>query len=172
MTMKEQSGRNAGFSLVEIALALMVTAVGMMGVMSLIPASLDLNKRAIEDGQLSLFADQVLNGYRAEVLRNPWAQRFNHTLSPMSPEVWIISAGNPLTVEPEPGTGLSTNFYTYKSAGGRFVEDLVVRYRLRVENSNFDPNILECELEVWPGQFGSELNPLTYYTEIYRGDGL
>ncbi len=60
-------GQAGGFTLVEINLAIMLLAIGMLVVFSLFPAGLSQGDLAYRDSQAGLFADYVLNGMRGEV---------------------------------------------------------------------------------------------------------
>jgi len=58
----------AGFSLVEVCLALMVIAIGLLVLMALFPTGLKEMERATENTRTSLFADDKLNRYQANAL--------------------------------------------------------------------------------------------------------
>jgi len=59
--------RGAGFTLIEINLAIMLLAIGMLVIFSLFPAGLSQGDLAYRDSQAGLFADYVLNGIRGNV---------------------------------------------------------------------------------------------------------
>ncbi len=63
--------RRRGFSLIETSLAVGVVGIGILGVVGLFPAGLEMNRRAMHDTYASLFAAQVMDGIRAEFRRNP-----------------------------------------------------------------------------------------------------
>lgn len=68
--MKEQTNANQrerGFTLLEIALSLLVIAFGLMGVFALFPAGLTASRQAIDDGQISVFAASLLSDLRAHM---------------------------------------------------------------------------------------------------------
>lgn len=62
--------KKKGFTLVEIALAMLVMAVGVMGVFSLLPVGLTANRNAINDSRIALIAESVLAELRAEMMNN------------------------------------------------------------------------------------------------------
>ncbi len=64
MAMKRMR-RVAGFSLVEITLAMLVISVGLLTVFGLFGASLQTNVASLDDTISATFADQVFNGMRA-----------------------------------------------------------------------------------------------------------
>ena len=55
----------AGFTLVEIALAILVVAIGVLAIFALLSSGLDNSVRAIDDTHAAMFADNVFNGLRA-----------------------------------------------------------------------------------------------------------
>lgn len=62
-----------GFSLVEVNLAIMLVALGMLVLFSLFPAGLSQGARAHADTQAALFGGYVLNTIRANAARMTWA---------------------------------------------------------------------------------------------------
>ena len=54
------------FSMIEVLLALVVIAVGIVGIMSLLPVGLDANRRAIADSNAADAAEQFLHFASAE----------------------------------------------------------------------------------------------------------
>lgn len=54
---------SAGFTLVEIALALLVVAVGIMAVVGILPSAMQFGRDALDDGRMALIADSVLADY-------------------------------------------------------------------------------------------------------------
>jgi len=63
--------RHAGFSLVETALAVGVVGIGLIGLVGLYPAGLEMSRRAVQETYGGLFAEAVLNGLRAQVRAHP-----------------------------------------------------------------------------------------------------
>lgn len=57
---------NSGFTLIEIAIALLVVAIGVLAVFALFGSGLDSSSRAIADTQAAMFADGVLNALRSK----------------------------------------------------------------------------------------------------------
>jgi len=55
----QSSRRKGGFTLVETALALLVVAVGLMGVFALFPAGMQSSHDAVKDTEISMIADSV-----------------------------------------------------------------------------------------------------------------
>ena len=178
----------AGFSLVELALALLVVSVGLISIIGLFPASLDMSKKAINETYATFLADSAIASYREAAHYVPWDELANY--SPIGPNTiskggyentdvfWRNSdelrliADNTVRTQvfaaastPEkwaPGSGLSITP----------MEDHSLRYRLRIEDVDVtnDPRLKRLVLEVWLGQFGKTSNekPEVFYAEIFR----
>jgi hypothetical protein len=56
---KKGSGRRAGYSLVEVTLALLVVAIGLVATFALFPEGLKATRAAVDDTEVALFADYV-----------------------------------------------------------------------------------------------------------------
>ncbi len=101
----------AGFSLVESALALLVVGIGLLGVMGLFPAGLEMNRRAVDLTRASLFAEDVLSGLRAQVEQTPMGFENMTSLTVALHPAWNASPGqvqftsSPITVRFHDGPG-------------------------------------------------------------------
>jgi type II secretory pathway pseudopilin PulG len=163
--------RSAGFSLVEVALALMVVSIGLLSLVGLLPVSLDMSRKSIEDSQLGLFGDNMMNGYRATLQIRPWSEWDTLNIRGTAEDVW----DNPQKVGFRFGSGdaSGTNIYKYTSnqpSGGSVeIVDLAARYEFTVKVQPFDNRLISCNLELLPGEFGPT-NSLHFYTEIYSTD--
>ncbi|MCA1808173.1 MAG: prepilin-type N-terminal cleavage/methylation domain-containing protein [Lentisphaerae bacterium] len=163
---KLRGGIRAGFSLVEVTLAMMVIAVGILAVMSLFPAGLDQNMRSIEDTRMAFFAEEVFNGLQAhaaedwdglETIIMKLAAEESWGSAPLPPEV--ISDWNTVT----------TNIYYSKYEGANDVDNIehhVLRYKLLIQDEK--PRIKSATLWVWPGKFGPTDTPNVFYSEFFR----
>ncbi len=159
----------------EIALALLVTSIGLLGMFALFPAGVQMNKTAIDETQAALFAEQVLNGVKAQAATSDWnLVKNNINLPPPTPDVWIQP--NSLRV------GVTQNSYPpthpnycdtliYKTKGALAGDsneyiDFGVRYRLEIDKI---PNSFRyaVRLMVRPGQYGTT-NTYVFYTELYN----
>lgn len=158
----------AGFSLVEVALALLVVSVGLAAVFALFPSGADANRRAIQDTQIGLFADYVLNGARHQAEEVTWDEVNDSgglIVSPLcgqyawsSPDAVVADAGAPRAV-------------VYKTEANSAIEEMAFRYKLRVYPVAGKPNVKAMVLQVWPGQYGSLTGTNVFYTEVYNYGG-
>lgn len=155
-----QHGRQ-GFSLVEVALALMVVGVGMVAVFSVLPAGLTANKHAIDDSQTALFSEEVFNGFRSVAAVTNWASLGSAKLPNPVPHMWDGSVV--LEIRPSaPGTNV------YKSVWGGKVVDYALQYTLTMTDVVGQPDIKGLTLLVWNGAYGRSVKPRVFYTEIRR----
>ncbi len=71
--MKAIGTSRSGFSLVEVSLAMLVVALGVMTVFALFPQALDSGRRATEAGEVACFASYVFSAMEAvDVSTNAW----------------------------------------------------------------------------------------------------
>lgn len=79
-----KKGNNEGFTLIEVALSIVVVAIGIMAVFSLIGSGLESNKKAISESQAAIFANDVFNSLRSA------SQQTNYMVStPIWEGYWI-----------------------------------------------------------------------------------
>ncbi len=152
----------SGFSLVEVTLALMVMAIGILSIMSLFPAGLDQNVRSIADTHAAFFAEEVFGGLQARAETN-WAGLAEAQLSVAASNMWS-GMTNRVHVT---GTNVVMNKYEYKdtSSSGNIYEDHALRYRLVLTTNGL---LKAATLFVWPGEFGSTNDPSMFYAEFFR----
>lgn len=137
----------AGFSLIEVTLALLVVALGLLAIFHLFPAGLQASANATADTRTGQFADEVLTAWRVDLLKqNNWAAY------PLNSPV-AISAG---TVNPNPAGYTEMQ---YPQGSGEFIQ-----YRMRVENEGND--FRKATLELKYGRLAAVAN--TFYSEAYR----
>ncbi len=145
------------FSLVEVSLALLVVAVGILSVLSLFPAGLDQSARSAAETHAAQFAGEVFSSLRV------WAETNFDNLEDVSvsgaADDWWGGSRDPIAVT---GTNVSTNVYEFNN-----IVDHAFRYRLKVVDVNYDGSIKGASLHVYPGQFGSLSNAIFFYTEFY-----
>ena len=151
----------SAFSLVEVTLALMVMAIGILSIMSLFPAGLDQNARSIADTHAAFFAEEVFGGLHA-VAETNWANLANANLPIAAVARWF--PGVPGSLDTVFTSGL-TNKYSPSSAPDTNYVDHALRYRLVLTTNGL---LKAATLFVWPGEFGSINDPAMFYAEFFR----
>jgi len=188
---KLSSASRGGFSLVELALALLVVSVGLISIIGLFPASLDMSKRAINETYATFLADSAIASYREAAKYVRWDQLENY--SPIAPNTiskagavntdvfWKDSSDLRLIAD----NTIRTLVYTAGSTREKWnpgsgwvlpaswsMEDHALRYRLNIDDLDVanDPRVKTLTLEVWLGQFGNTANekPEVFYAEIFQ----
>ncbi|MFA5343626.1 MAG: hypothetical protein WC381_06650 [Kiritimatiellia bacterium] len=159
------SGLSAAFSLVEVSLALMVMAIGVLSVMSLFPAGLEQNNRSIADTHAAFFAEEVFAGLQARAETN-WAELESTPLPIAASTKW----NTPNLLQTEFTSTMFTN--TYAPISMPTYDDHALRYRLVLTNvvANGVTNSLlkAVTLSVWPGEFGTTNDPAMFYAEFFN----
>lgn len=162
--------RQQGFTLIEIALALLVASVGMLGVLGLFPAGVQMSKASYDETQAALFADQVMNGIRAQAATARWDRvRTSINLPPPTPDVWNSPGTLRVTPTAGPDDFRTLRFETPGSmAGGSDAYlDFSIRYSLVINDHPSKPFIKEVYLGVIPSQYGN-MQPFRFYMELYN----
>jgi prepilin-type N-terminal cleavage/methylation domain-containing protein len=161
--MKQQRKRG-GFTLIEIALAILVVSIGLLSVFSLFPSGMAANKHAIDDTYGAMFADEVFNGLRAVLSTNSFqnVDWSNVAIPARSSEKWGFV--NEQIVRANRLNDWQLAQYRPSSLDGAL--DFAVRYKLELQPIN--ANIAYAILEVLPGEFGPTNNVLRVYTELYN----
>lgn len=156
--MKTKAKRQ-GFTLIEVALAIVVVAVGIMAVFSLLGSGLDSCSKAIAETQAAIFADNVFNGLRSAALTqaessnswwigsNDWHKFWQNVksgdtnITVASCGMWKNSSGaKPLIIsgQDNPVKGYNCIAFTNLSIHGSSEKDTIIivnggmRYRLDV----------------------------------------
>jgi len=180
----------------EVALAILVMALGVVAVFSMIATGLDANAMAVADTQACLFADSVFRGIRAESInaatgmhpefppdqietaQERWEEFWtkfkngNLIIPVAAPDTWKVSP-QPI----KPGGGMESPKFTIKAmrsgVGGdrqriESIENHTLRYRLKLEQSG--DTAYKATLSIWEGKFGSDdpKHALVFYTEFYN----
>ncbi len=158
-----------GFTLVEVALALLVLSIGLLALFGLFPTGLQMNKQAIDETQAAMFAEEVLNGVRAQAATQRWDRiRTSIRLPPVAPDMWYQPDSLEVVVD------LQGNWRTlrYQKLGTRAIDgerqrylDYGVRYKLEI--LDVSPSRKAVRLHVRPGEYGTT-NAYLFYTELYN----
>ncbi|MBR6021946.1 MAG: prepilin-type N-terminal cleavage/methylation domain-containing protein [Kiritimatiellae bacterium] len=185
--MKTRGGRNgrgtkgeAGFSLVEVTLALLVVAVGMTAAFSLFPEAMRSTRAAVSNTETALFADYVFatldltagyaavdlkGGARANILDES-ADDFISYLFPKSKrkskakEIRIrTSSGKPEVFYWMPdfygvrgGDEMKDSFFTDKLKTAAFT------YQLSLKEKKGNGSTIVAVLKVWPGEYADGIS--------------
>ena len=160
----------AGFSLIEVALALLVVSIGLVAAVGMLPGSLDNSKRASDDTQAALFADYVLNSLRTlasatNVAVTRWGDinSSGPSIPIAAPDMW--DQGSSMTIQP--GGGIKT--LVFRPKADKDIEEMTLAYEFTI--SDLVPDVSKrAELKVW---INSQRNTNTlqrYYAYLYRGD--
>jgi len=164
--MKSHRRQQAGFTLIEIALALLVASVGMIGILALFPAGIQMSKMVADETHAALFAEQVMNGIRAQASTSRWDRvGTSIDLPAPTPDVW--NNPNLLRVRPTGGAFRTLRYETPGSmAGGTDVYlDYSVRYNLRIQD--IDNLRKAVYLQIRPGEYG-DTETHAFYMELYN----
>lgn len=162
--------RSSGFSLAEIAIALMVTSVALLVIFSLLPAGIQMNKAALDETQAALFADQVINGVRAQASTTRWDRiKGGIRIPPPTPDVWANVNELYITETANPSQDYFETL-RYKTKGSLLggtepYVDFGIRYRLDVFDVNGSTK--GVVLKIRPGEYGTT-NTYAFYTELYN----
>lgn len=157
----------AGFSLVEVALAMLVVAVGLMGVFSLFPVGTEANRKSIQETQIGFFAEYVLNGFRYKAEQVPWDNVTDSAGFKITPLASSYTWKDPSEIM----AGSGVKAVVYKALSNPAIEEMAFRYELRVYPVAGKDDVKALVLSVWAGQYGNLLNPSVFYTEVYNYGG-
>ena len=152
---------SSGFSLVEISLALLVVAVGMLAILGMFPSGLDQNARSISDTHAALFAEEVFSSLRVHAETN-W-QEIGKTIQSLPTAAAGNWALNNLDIQLK--DNIYTNVYRYPPPGDTNIIDHAFRYRITITTNGL---IKAASLCFWPGQYGTTNNPAMFYSEFYQ----
>lgn len=154
-----------GFSLVEVALAMLVVGVGLFGVFALFPAGTEANRKAIQETQISQVAEFILNGFRYESEQVAWREVKNEDTFSIAPLASVYAWENPQEVE----AGSGVKKLTFSALKNPDIEEMSFRYELTVGDLNSD-NRKYILLDIWYGSYGPAdvTNSYRFYTEVYN----
>jgi prepilin-type N-terminal cleavage/methylation domain-containing protein len=148
----------SGFTLVEVALAILIVGVGLMTVFGLLPSSLRLCDGAVTSTRNGLFAETVISHLQANASAitnlSEWQNQFKENLvSNNVPGVGVIILSTPMAVK-FPDTASSTN----------------LRYELTVFNIAGSELLYGATLVIGGSVFGAFTTQDVFYTEFsYMG---
>ena len=162
--------KKRGFTLVEVALALMIVGVGVLTVVGLFYSGTDVGKLSTEETRMALFADSVFNGVRSVVENGHWNDLGSASF-PLLPAVAATKWRNPSPIDLAALNSVVTITNIYNDGSPQGIYEGALRYRLSVRppgQPGVPPNVKCLQMEIWPGEFGTNNNPTIYYTEYYQ----
>jgi len=150
---KTLRSRKGGFTLIEVALAIVVVALGLLAVFSLLSAGLNAAHKAIAETNASIFANSVFNAMRTQSLRvaesaqhaQQWSDYWNTfrvgsaSISVAAPETWSPQT---LSVKASPANEINSLKFADKLFHGSAATDIInnsLRYRLSIFLPGGDP---------------------------------
>jgi prepilin-type N-terminal cleavage/methylation domain-containing protein len=164
----------AGFTLVEVSLAMLVIGLGLLTVFGLFPTGLNMNKLSIDETQAAMFSEEVFSGYHAKIDGDPVAwDRLDSANAPgleaVASGMWI-DYGAGVTVRVSNASTPVAPQYPIKYIGFDGKIAFALRYRLVFEPVTAPPvRIKRGRLQCWSGEFGSVRTNemMEFYTEFY-----
>lgn len=178
----------SGYSLVEVTLALLVVAIGMTATLALFPEGLKVTREAVNDTQVSLFADYVFStlgvtaaakGLKDDHPSAELCDRYaSRVLADNDIDAKVLDSGEKLSTfywiarNMDMGTGDwdLTSKARYASS--------IFTYRLKwvKKNNGNTRDTYYAELRVWPGEWQAidekKFPPRIFYREIIPYPGL
>lgn len=152
---------SAGFSLVEITLALLVVGIGMLAILSMFPSGLDQNARSISDTHAAMFAEEVFSALRVQAETN-WDGIGQVDIPIAAQSKW----DSPVSLDIKLNNTIYTNIYRYPFPGNTNLIDHAFRYRITLTNTV--PMIKAATVRFWPGEYGTASNPAMFYAEFFK----
>lgn len=157
--------REGGFTLVEVALALMVISIGLMAVFGLFTSGLDTDKASLNDTMAAFFAEDVMSAIMAHSVTMRWDRLQYIGAMPAATDQWM----NVSELIVEPTATWHTNKYIYRHVppGEQFTE-YAVRYKLDVRPipGPLASHLAYVRLDVLPGEYGPTNDVKRFYLEI------
>jgi type II secretory pathway pseudopilin PulG len=176
--------KDRGFTLVEVALSIVVVALGVLAVFALISSGLAHSRKAVAETYAATFANDVFTSLRAESLKasdrgeTEW-EKFWGDFAKGATSVTLSAEtewADNTTIVRYPGRGL-VPVVKFRNYSDRSKEDTdiinhALRYKLRIgttsEFAGTPTNIHRrtAYLQIWEGEFGQLSDPLVFYTEF------
>ena len=168
----KQEKKREGFTLVEIALALLVVAIGIVSIMGLFPAGLQSNQQAIEETRVAMFAEDVLNGVKSVIEETPWADVPDEL---RTGGVQLVGSGvfnsygvdehNANTGPEDVTVSTGSDATTIRFTSTLSPEEYVLRYFLELRELQ---SRYKITLQVWPNGHGPLSAGFVFETEVYH----
>lgn len=183
MMAESRPGRRAGFSLVEVTLALLVVAVGLTATFALFPEGLKATREAVNDTEVALFADYVFGTLAATAAAKgldvdpPNASAgdiyASRVLADSDREKKLLNSGDRLSQfywiarNMDKGTG----DWELADKAGFWSSAFTYQLEWRRMNKGNKRDTYYARLKVWPGEWDSiaddkKFPPRIFYREI------
>ncbi|MFH0908538.1 MAG: hypothetical protein V1929_07235 [bacterium] len=153
-----------GFTLVEIALALLVAGLGVIAVFGLFPQGMDASRKSVEATEVTAFAEFIFDGLQNEATDFPWATFANGSLQFNLTHV-IIAAGSTQKViiaqgPTTPGFNVWIPFW-YGDQDNQYLTNYpVAAFTYTLDIGVAGVMTRYARLEVWPGD---KVGPISQY---------
>ncbi len=171
--------RSAGFSMVEVALALLILSIGVLTMVGLMSGGLDMSKAAMDYTQSSIFASDTLEGVRnfaANGSPTNGASKFWQSMQSISLKAVAADAFDKYTQNQTPLKHTTTYlnyFYSFETN-----VDFACRYRLSIDQykdfttgaalpGNLADQVASVKLDVINGLYGAATTQ-SFYTEVIQ----
>jgi prepilin-type N-terminal cleavage/methylation domain-containing protein len=171
----------AGFSMIEVALALLILSIGVLTMVGLMSGGLDMSKVAGDYTQSSVFASDTMEGVRNFAANGSPTNGLTKFWSTLQTGPGLMLTGVvasvfdsytqqqvPIqTVQKFGGIGYTNFSYTYSNS-----VDSAFRYRMSVEQfpgltGNLLDEVASVKLDVVNGLFGAAATQ-SFYTEVFQ----
>ncbi len=159
--------RNAGFNLIEIALAIFVLSLGLLAIFGLFPHGLGMADIARQETQSGMFADYAFGALRAAAADADWTDdgfNFQTDIWFESRYIQVGDEGDHVVRHHDPGDVEDAIRVYFPRHGEGNRHETYVRYTLRLGSDGDD--IGTALLTVWPGRTGEQSHK--YYTQFYN----
>ena len=137
-----------GFTLVEVTLAIMIVAVGMVSVFALFPTGLQMNGDASDNTRVGMVANMLLSAVAARLHKdNPNRTSLGNIPFPLPNDRWFDSGGSPLSlVIDATGSEQTVELYGKQDGGGTAYLKHHFRYRITVTSPANPPTRIKVEV--------------------------
>ena len=147
----------AGFTLVEVALALLVAGLGILAVFTLFPQGMESSRRSVQATEISAFADMVMNSIQmssdttadfATLQNNVWKSPVSHAMA------YVATTQNLIQAKGRSNNGVQTfqitpNFVASIADENAYFAYATFTYMLDIQTLPFGRRA--ATLEVWGG---------------------
>ena len=160
--------RNGGYSLVEVSLALLVAAIGLVTIFALFPDGLASSRKSVNASEISAFADYVfasLDSMASGTNAASWQDFENGRTNLPLTHMFVGVDKRPPTqpyVKPQGYKSPQVYYWIPKDSYGEYDSAGVVRYKVATFTYTLDIGVTgTCKyarLEVWPGDVSNRVS--------------